>query len=53
MNHKERRNAAKLLAKIIVISLIVIFVATGIYYWKGLEKLQNPDFPGAYYYQSV
>ena len=50
MSHGNSKKASGILMKILIGSMAAMVLATGIYYWKGLDKLQNPEpILGPYY----
>ena len=53
MNPDKLKKAAGTLAKIIIWSLVIITFTTVLYYWKGLDKLQDPEGYEPYYYEST
>ena len=53
MSLENRKKAVKLLLGIIVTSLLVMGLATWFYFHKGLEKLEDPDYPKQSYYVNI
>lgn len=52
MNPEQNRNRkmGKVLLRVIVSSIILMMLATGFYYWKGLARLEKADpLLGSYY----
>ena len=53
MNPDKLKRAANLMTKIIIWSIVIIAFTTVIYYWKGLDKLPDPEQYEPSYYMSV